>query len=727
MENHIRDAAFAGELDHLLHQSLADTSLAPLPLNKDINDEALRPRPQNSTSWTRAWRHRVDLHPTPCNNGICCAGEPSDIQTLVHRFSEVARRGFEQGVVILRRERAHVRKHFATVSCDDGGFAGLRQPNMKFVHFSSLATARCAGRASSREPVSFTLPMAEEPKSREEERSVTYDPLIELMARFENVRAVDTSVDPFESLGIEDRLKKHIVDGIKKGLERDLEAALEQYPPLAIINDILLDGMKTVGELFGAGKMQLPFVLQSAEVMKSAVRFLEPLMDKVEGSDKGSILLATVAGDVHDIGKNLVDIILSNNGYRVVNIGIKQPINTIIEKTEEHGCQVIGLSGLLVKSTLIMRDNLLEMNERGLAGYPVILGGAALTRAYVEQDLRSLYEGSVFYAQDAFEGLSLMGGLCGEDREDVQARGRNDGLEDETTGERVASHRVGVVDPALYVFTGERSDVEAVDQPPTLPFYGDRKQTKFDIFEIYKYINPIAMFRGQWQFKRPEGMGNIEFTAWLDAQAGPIFARLTRELATRMKPRVKWGYFPCASEANDLIIFQEDAVTERMRYTFPRQRDGRRLCISDFFKPLSFGQRDVVGFSIVTIGDEVSAYERELFARGDFQDYLFVHGMGVETAEALAEYWHKQMRIELGIAADDPPEMKLLFSGKYRGSRYSFGYPACPNLEDQAKLFELLKPEDIGVELTEEFMLSPEQSTSAIVVHHPEAKYFNVR
>jgi 5-methyltetrahydrofolate--homocysteine methyltransferase len=565
----------------------------------------------------------------------------------------------------------------------------------------------------------------------DEERSVTYDPLIELMARFENVRAIDTSVDPFESLGVEDRLKKHIVDGIKKGLERDLESALEQYTPLAIINDILLDGMKTVGELFGAGKMQLPFVLQSAEVMKSAVRFLEPLMDKVEGSDKGSILLATVAGDVHDIGKNLVDIILSNNGYRVVNIGIKQPINTIIEKTEEHGCQVIGLSGLLVKSTLIMRDNLLEMNERGLAGYPVILGGAALTRAYVEQDLRSLYDGSVFYAQDAFEGLSLMGGLCGEEGVETRASGRAEApVVDEDAPEpeeRLPSHRVGVVDPSLYVFTGERSEIVAVNQPPTLPFYGDRKQTRFDIFEIYKYINPIALFRGQWQFKRPDGIGNLEFTAWLDQQAGPIFERLTRELATRMKPRVKWGYYPCASEGNDLIIYEDDSETERMRYTFPRQRDGRRLCISDFFKPADTGQRDVVGFSIVTIGDEVSKYERELFEKGDFQDYLFVHGMGVETAEALAEYWHKQMRIELGIAGEDPPEMKLLFSGKYRGSRYSFGYPACPNLEDQAKLFELLKPEEIGIELTEEFMLSPEQSTSAIVVHHPEAKYFNVR
>lgn len=556
-----------------------------------------------------------------------------------------------------------------------------------------------------------------------QERTVTYDPLIELMARFENVRAVDTSVDPFEGLSVEDRLKKHIVEGIKKNLERDIQLALESYKPLDIINDILLDGMKTVGELFGAGKMQLPFVLQSAEVMKASVRQLEPLMEKEEGSEKGSILLATVAGDVHDIGKNLVDIILSNNGYRVVNIGIKQPINTILDKASEHNCQVIGLSGLLVKSTLIMKDNLLEMNERGLDSYPVILGGAALTRGYVEQDLRALYKGRVHYAKDAFEGLSLMGKLSSGEEPDTLSQ--ETVVEDEGY-ERVASHRVGVIDPILYQFDGTKSEIQPLQSPPALPFYGAKKRTKFDIFEIYKYINPVALFRGQWQYRRPEGMDNVEFNAWLAAEAEPIFDRMKRDLATVLKPRVKWGYFPCASEGNDLIIFAEDREIERTRFTFPRQRDGRRLCIADFFLPKGSGV-DTVGFSIVTVGSEVSEHERKLFAEGDYQNYLYTHGMGVETAEALAEYWHRQMRIELGIAGDDPEDMKLMFSGKYRGSRYSFGYPACPNLEDQTKLFELLEPEEIGIHLTEEFMLEPEQSTSAIVLHHPEAKYFNVR
>ena len=550
-----------------------------------------------------------------------------------------------------------------------------------------------------------------------EERICTYDPLIELMKRFENIRISDTGVDAFEGLSIEEQLKKHIVDGIKKSLEARLDQALETYTPLEIINTILLDGMKTVGELFGSGKMQLPFVLQSAEVMKTAVRHLEPLMEKVEGSEKGSILLATVQGDVHDIGKNLVDIILSNNGYRVVNIGIKQSINAIIEGAQQAKCQVIGMSGLLVKSTLIMRDNLLELNERGLAGFPVILGGAALTRGYVEQDLQSIYKGSVYYAQDAFEGLRLMESV------------NNPVVESDEVADlapRVTSHRVDVLAEELYVFNGNRSDIIPPETSPSLPFYGAKKQTKFDIFELYKYINPIALFRGQWQFKRQDGMGNLEFNDWITENVHPIFERLSRELANVLQPRVKWGYFPCHSEGNDLIIYQEDLKTERLRFSFPRQRDGRLLCLADYFRPRGT-EVDTVGFQIVTVGEEVSKQEKKLFEKGDFQDYLFTHGMGVETAEALAEYWHKMVRQEMGIADQEPDGMKLLFSAKYHGARYSFGYPACPNLEDQAKLFELLNPEDIGVELTEEFMLSPEQSTSAIIVHHPEAKYFNIR
>jgi len=556
-----------------------------------------------------------------------------------------------------------------------------------------------------------------------EESTVLYDPLIELMARFENVRVTDSSVDPLEGLSIEDKLIKHIVEGIKKNLDRDLDQAMESYPPIEIINNILLEGMKVVGELFGAGKMQLPFVLQSAEVMKAAVRHLEPHMEKVEGSEKGSILLATVSGDVHDIGKNLVDIILSNNGYRVVNIGIKQPINNIIDKFHESNCQVIGLSGLLVKSTLIMRDNLLELNDRGLEKIPVILGGAALTRSYVEQDLRAIYKGNVYYAQDAFEGLAIMGQFAESGVPDLPSAETD---EPEYTP-RVASHRVGVVDSDLYVFDGVKSDVAPVEKIPTLPFYGAKKWDRFDIFELYRYINTVALWRGQWQYKRPDGMSNPEFAEWLEENVRPIFEQKQRELASRMKPRAKWGYFWCNSEGNDLIIYHEDQKTERQRFNFPRQRDMRRQCLADFFLPVEGGLKDVVAFHLVTVGEEVTEYERSLFAKGDFQDYLYVHGMGVETAEALAEYWHQQIRREMGIDDQEPEDMRLLFSAKYHGARYSFGYPACPNLEDQAKLFELLQPEDLGVALTEEFMIAPEQSTSAIIVHHPEAKYFNIR
>jgi 5-methyltetrahydrofolate--homocysteine methyltransferase len=565
----------------------------------------------------------------------------------------------------------------------------------------------------------------------DEQREVKYDPLIELMRRFENVKAADTAADPFEGLSIEDALKKHIVDGIKKGLADRLEEARKHRPPLEIINEVLLDGMKTVGELFGAGKMQLPFVLQSAEVMKAAVAHLEPHMEKVEGSEKGSILLATVAGDVHDIGKNLVDIILTNNGYRVVNIGIKQPINAILDEATKNKCQVIGMSGLLVKSTVVMRDNLVEMNNRGVATFPVILGGAALTRGYVEKDLRSVYEGSVFYAQDAFEGLRLMGDMgASPSGRHVAAKSSPEQPDydegaplDDAIQQRVSSHRVDTLDPALYVFDGTRSDTPPAEHIPNLPFYGAKKRTKFDPYELFKFINPIALWRGQWQYRKPDGMSNPDFAGWLEDNVRPVFEKKQQELAPIIKPAVKWGYFWCRSEGNDLVILQEDQKSERARFTFPRQREQKRLCISDFFR----SDLDVVGFHVVTIGSQISEYERTQFKSGDFQQYLYTHGMGVETAEALAEYWHKIVRQELGIDDQEPEEMRLLFSAKYHGARYSFGYPACPNLEDQRLLMDLLQPQDIGIELTEESMLVPEQSTSAIIVHHPHARYFNVR
>jgi 5-methyltetrahydrofolate--homocysteine methyltransferase len=377
------------------------------------------------------------------------------------------------------------------------------------------------------------------------------------------------------------------------------------------------------------------------------------------------------------------------------------------------------MSGLLVKSTVIMRDNLLELNERGLDRFPVVLGGAALTRRYVEEDLADIYNGNVYYAKDAFEGLALMEQISSGTAPCTK-------LTEIPNETRTRSHRVDPLDPELTVFKGQKSDVIPVEVPPKLPFYGNKKNTKFDIFELYKYINPIALFRGQWQLKRPEGMGNPEYNAWVEEQARPVFDRLCRELGGLMQPSVKWGYYLCNSHENDLIIYHEDGKSERERFRFPRQREAPFNCISDFFKPVGSGP-DTVGFSIVTIGEEVTKHERKLFDQGEYQEYLYTHGMGVETAEALAEYWHLQMRREMGIDDNEPEELRLVFSAKYHGARYSFGYPACPNLEDQAQLFRLLNPEEIGIELTEEFMLAPEQSTSAIVVHHPAAQYFNIR
>lgn len=555
-----------------------------------------------------------------------------------------------------------------------------------------------------------------------DERTEAFDPLTAFMALFENVDTAKQADDSIEDLPVEERLKRHIVDGRKKNLQENLDIALKTYEPLQIINEILLDGMKEVGELFGAGKMQLPFVLQSAEVMKSAVSYLEPLMEKTEGAEKGSILLATVAGDVHDIGKNLVDIILSNNGYRVVNIGIKQPISNILSEAEAHKVNAIGMSGLLVKSTLVMKDNLLEMNDRNAMDYPVILGGAALTRAYVERDLRAIYKGRLWYAQDAFEGLRIMDGLAGAAGQVAEAV-----EEQEQIYARITSHRLPETDPGLYDFDGSISDVAKDIVAPEPPFIGRRVVQSIRVEDVYPYINTIALFRGQWGFKRPAELGNEEFNKYLAENAEPVFERMKEELAKIFRPRVVYGYFPVQSCGNDLIIYEDDKQTPRARFRFPRQSTDKRLCLADFFAAVDSGRMDVAAFDLVTVGAEVTELERKLFADGKYQDYLYVHGMGVETAEALAEYWHKQVRQEWGIAGEDAAEIKLLFSTKYRGCRYSFGYPACPNLEDQRILFELLKPEEIGVHLTEECMLVPEQSTSAIIAHHPEAKYFNIR
>ncbi|MEW2521932.1 methionine synthase [Actinacidiphila alni] len=576
------------------------------------------------------------------------------------------------------------------------------------------------------------LPIARIPEDQREaaldlvhdRRREGYDPLQRLMELFEGVDNKSLKASRAEellALPLEERLQRRIIDGEKNGLSADLDEALAERPALDIVNDTLLAGMKVVGELFGSGQMQLPFVLQSAEVMKTAVAYLEPHMEKSEDDGKGTIVLATVRGDVHDIGKNLVDIILSNNGYNVVNLGIKQPVSAILDAAQEHRADVIGMSGLLVKSTVIMKENLEELNQRGLsADFPVILGGAALTRAYVEQDLHEIYQGEVRYARDAFEGLRLMDALIGV------KRGVPGAALPELKQRRVPQRPVAEEEPVVNL--GQiRSDV-AVDNPvPTPPFWGSRVVKGIQLADYASWLDEGALFKGQWGLKQARSTGPT-YEELAETEGRP---RL-RGLLTRMQSEglleaaVTYGYFPCVSKGDDLIVLHEDG-TERTRFTFPRQRRGRQLCLADFFRPEESGETDVVGFQVVTVGNRVSEAANELFAADAYRDYLELHGLSVQLAEALAEYWHARVRAELGFAGEDPAEVEDMFALKYRGARFSLGYGACPDLEDRAKIAELLEPGRIGVELSEEFQLHPEQSTDAIIIHHPEAKYFNAR
>jgi 5-methyltetrahydrofolate--homocysteine methyltransferase len=535
-----------------------------------------------------------------------------------------------------------------------------------------------------------------------------------------------------ETLSVDDKLKFAIINGEKavgdgahkKTLEELLEDALHEYTPLELINTVLLDGMRTVGELFGARKMQLPSVLDSAGVMKQAVAYLEPKMEKRTGSQqKGTIVLATVKGDVHDIGKNLVDIILTNNGFKVVNLGIKQPGDTIIKSAQDHKADAIGLSGLLVKSTLEMKYVIQDL-ERQKLDIPVICGGAALTRKYVEDDLRREYSNAVFYADDAFAGLHIM-----EDLATANGKKQARLLEGRTVKEYA---KAAAVDEETGPVFAERSAVIS-DAPsiPKPPFWGVRVRKDFDLREVFQYINDTALFKNQWQLKTAS---QEDYARLVEQKFRPIKMQLQEEIIASgiFEPKVVYGYFPAQADGNDVIVYEETeagvpAPRELLRFTFPRQREGRKLSISDFFAPKSSGKMDVIGLSLVTIGSKASEETQRLFEGGEYTRYLYLHGLSVETAEALAEYLHKKMREELGIAGEDSPHIRDLFHQKYQGSRYSFGYPACPNLEDQTKLFALLHPEEnVGVKLTTGFLLEPEQSTSAIVVHHPQAKYFVV-
>jgi len=565
-------------------------------------------------------------------------------------------------------------------------------------------------------------------------RKLVYDPLAELMAYYAGRKAEPKSRAP-ETASVEEKLEHRIIDGDRVGLEADLDEALQKHTALEIINTVLLKGMKRVGDLFGSGQMQLPFVLQSAEVMKAAVAYLEQFMDKAEATSKGVMVLATVKGDVHDIGKNLVDIILTNNGYRVINLGIKCPIDTMLQSAEKESADAIGMSGLLVKSTLIMKENLEVMNERGMK-LPVILGGAALTRRYVEEDLRGIYAGPVFYAKDAFSGLRFMESIAAGDLRDGGARAKGEEQEPEVpTGAEAKVELAQQEDPRYRNAVlprpphppGRRSSVGEAPHIPRPPFWGARVVDGVGLTEVFRYVNETALIRGQWQVRKGRMTGE-EYESFLRERVYPDLERLKEQSLKEhlLEPRVVYGYFPCQSEGNDLIIYEPDSETERVRFTFPRQRNDRHLCLSDYFSSRDSGRMDVVAFHLVTVGRRASEYSAALFEADNYREYLYFHGLSVESAEALAELWHKRIREELGIAGHDASEIRRLFAQGYQGSRYSFGYPACPDLEDQAKLFDLLDGEQIGVRLTDEYSLDPEQSTNAIIVHHPEARYFNV-
>lgn len=569
----------------------------------------------------------------------------------------------------------------------------------------------------------------------------TEDPLQMLIEHYADKKAESKKG---QSLGetVEERLRQAIIQGRRETLIADLDAARGRYSPLDIINKILLDGMKVVGDLFGSGQMQLPFVLQSAEVMKAAVAYLEQFMEKVEGAEKGKIVLATVKGDVHDIGKNLVDIILTNNGYKVFNLGIKQPIDAMVAEFQKQKADAIGMSGLLVKSTVIMKEDLVTLNERGLAP-PVILGGAALNRRYVERDLRSIYKGPLYYGEDAFEGLRVM--------DELAARKKL---------ERVGSVAVKGVAQATRTITVERGTIESADnrdvvctvrgnnrlsknghplpsRAPSLskspdvpkpPFLGSRTRTDFDRQEVFKYLNEITLFGTQWGFRKG-GVKPAEHARQIAEVARPALERLKKLCLDEdiLHPAAAYGFFPAASIGTKLTIFEDDHLTPRVTFDFPRQDSGEFLCLSDYVEPVRDGRAvDYVAFMAVTMGRDVTRVAQEWYQAGKYQDYLYLHGLGVESAEALAEMFHKELRAEWGIGGQDSPQIQKLFKGHYRGCRYSFGYPACPNLEDQAPLFALIDPTRVGITLSDQFQLEPEQSTTAIVVHHPEAKYFNV-
>ena len=574
----------------------------------------------------------------------------------------------------------------------------------------------------------------------------TYDPLTELTTMFEGVSTKEAraSGPSLADLPVEERLKQHIIDGERIGLEPALDEGLQSYKPLEIVNTFLLDGMKVVGELFGSGQMQLPFVLQSAETMKSAVAYLEPHMEKTEGesSAKAKFLIATVKGDVHDIGKNLVDIILTNNGYEVVNLGIKQSVEAIIEAQQTHQADCIAMSGLLVKSTAFMKDNLQAFNDAGIS-VPVILGGAALTPRFVQKDCREVYNGQVIYGRDAFADLRFMDALVeakkGDEWSDTEGflgaipegLGLNGDAHSDSAGADESGAEPTEQKPALPV-SRERS--ATVPEEPALvpPFWGTQvlSEHDIDIDEVFGYLDRNALFAGQWQMRKSKDQSREEYEQQLRDKAEPVLQEWLQRARSEklLTPRVAYGYFPCGRDGNAVVVFDpKDTSRELGRFELPRQRSGNTYCIADFYRDLSSDglPTDVLPMQAVTMGETASAFAKELFQADRYSDYLYFHGLGVQMAEALAEWTHARIRAELGFAADEPEALRDVLAQRYRGSRYSFGYPACPNVADSRPQLDWLEAERIGLSMDDSDQLDPEQSTTALVALHSQARYFS--
>ena len=578
-----------------------------------------------------------------------------------------------------------------------------------------------------------------------------YDPLTELTKLFEGVSAKEAraSGPQLSDLPIEERLKQHIIDGERIGLEEALKIALESYQPLQIINTFLLDGMKVVGELFGSGQMQLPFVLQSAETMKSAVAFLEPLMDKVEGESnaKAKFLIATVKGDVHDIGKNLVDIILTNNGYEVINLGIKQPVEAIIEAQRTHHADCIAMSGLLVKSTAFMKDNLAAFNEAGI-DVPVILGGAALTPRFVNKDCRDVYRGQVIYGRDAFADLRFMDAYVAARDAEQWDNGRGflagapEGLglempsDSEASGEPVSNGAETAPEAGSSVVASaapndHRSEAVPAEAALMPPFWGSQVLTEAEIplEAVFAFLDRNALFAGQWQLRKAQGQSREDYEAMLAEKAEPVLQQWMARCLDQglLTPRVAYGYFPCGREGNSVVVFNPKQRNQELgRFALPRQRAGNRYCIADFYTDLAGGEpTDVLPMQAVTMGEKATAFAQKLFKGDQYSDYLYFHGLGVQMAEALAEWTHARIRAELGFADPEGMPLRDVLAQRYRGSRYSFGYPACPNVADSRQQLAWLGSDRIGLSMDESDQLEPEQSTTALVALHSQARYFS--